>query len=625
MRLGKNLSTIMSILSNTKWLNNQSGLVLLIIGALYLSLHPVRCRALSLSPVPGGIVPITFRSLDVSGIAPNEVIFRVRPGVSQAEVTRILASQGIRGVEANIRTGFQRAVLSVNNALEVAALLNLNPAIEYAEPNYLARAELVPNDPYFIYQWNFPMINMGLAWDLSIGAGVTVAVVDTGAAFENNGVYAKAPDLAGTLFAPGWDFVNNDAYPDDDNGHGTHMTGTIAQTTNNLLGVAGIAYGSTIMPVKVLDSASNGLFSNIASGIYYAVNNGAKIINMSFGTYTASVTLQDAVNYAYLNGVSIIASAGNNASSIPHYPSSYPSCVCVSAVRYDKTRPFYSNYGPDVDICAPGGDLSVDQNLDGHPDGICQQTHNGTLYTQFNYALFQGTSCAAAHASGVAALVQSAAGGTLTPDALKSTLETTSIDLGAVGWDQDFGWGLVNALAAVQSVLPVAAVAGGLLPWPLVTNPLLNRAILPLSQPDPLATFFGIDPFNLILTELANPFFLSGGIPNLYSSAVGKSQTTSPTDISNDLSISNLLNPSISNPPNLSIFNLLNPLACSGVSWLPNGSYFQQPSSLMLMNPLSIYGNTWSMPVNPLFTFMNPLSLNPLSSIQFPYYYYAGS
>jgi serine protease len=610
MRLGKNLSIIMAVLSNTKWRNNQSSLVLLVLGVLYLSLHPARCRALSVPPVQGGIGPVTFRSLDIGGIAPNKIIFRVRPGVSQAEVSRILASRGIRGVEANIRTGFQRAVLSGNNSLQVAALLNQNPAIEYAEPDYLARAELIPNDPYFIYQWNFSMINMELAWDLSIGRGVTVAVVDTGVAFENNGVYAKAPDLAGTLFAPGWDFVNNDAYPDDDNGHGTHITGTIAQTTNNLLGVAGIAYGCTIMPVKVLDSDSNGLFSNIANGIYYAVNNGAKIINMSFGTYTASVTLQDAVNYAYQNGVSIIASAGNNASSIPHYPSSYPSCVCVSAVRYDKTRPFYSNYGPDVDICAPGGDLTVDQNLDGHPDGICQQAHDGTAFTQFNYALFQGTSCAAAHASGVAALVQSAAGGSLSTDALKSTLETTSIDLGAVGWDQDFGWGLVDALTAVQSVLPGAAVAGSLLPWLAAANPLLNRALFPLSQPDPLATFFGIDPFNLIMAELASPFSLSIVIPNSSYSTARKSQATStvrksqatssiePAVISNALSVFNLLNHSPVNLLSPSISSLLNPLAYPGVTWLPDRSYFQQP-----LNPL-----------NPLSTFINPLSL---SLIQF--------
>ncbi|MEW5803941.1 MAG: S8 family peptidase [bacterium] len=560
-------------------------------------------------------MPFAFRSLDVGAFAPNEVIFRVRAGVSQAQVSRLLASQGIRGVEANIRTGFQRAVLPVNNALEVAALLRQDPAIEYAEPNYLARAELVPNDPYYIYQWNFPMINMELAWDLSNGSGVTVAVIDTGVAFENNGIYVRAPDFAGTLFKPGWDFVNDDGYSDDDNGHGTHIAGTIAQTTNNLLGVAGIAYGCTIMPIKVLDSSSNGLFSDIADGIYYAVNNGIKIINMSFGTYTASATLQDAVNYAYLNGVSIITSAGNNATSIPHYPSSYPTCVCVSAVRYDRTRPFYSNYGPDVDICAPGGDLSVDQNQDGHQDGICQQTHDGTVFTQFNYALYQGTSCAAAHASGVAALVQSVAGNTLSPDALKTTLEATAIDLGTAGWDEDFGWGLIDALAAVQSVLPVAAVAGGLVPLALAADPVLNSTLLRLSQPDPLAVFFGIDPSSAILAELAGPFPLFGSNfqqPSLFTGLNPLSTFANPWSFgTNSLLLS-------SNP--WSVF--MNPwsFGTNSLSLSSNQrSLVTYPWSLS-MNPLS-----WSVGTNLLSLVANPLSMGPLSMIQFPYYYYSGS
>ncbi len=438
------------------------------------------------------IVPAHFRSLNLGNIAPNEIIIKTIPGAPIAQINALLSKFGIRRLEENIRNGTQRLIIPSGNLFDFLALLNQDPLIAYAEPNYFAQAELIPNDPYYIYQWNLSMINMESAWDISIGENILVAVIDTGIAYENNGIYALAPDFANTIFIPGWDFVNDDAFADDDNGHGTHIAGTIAQSTNNLLGVAGIAHGCTIMPVKVLDGSSNGLISDIADGIYYAVNNGAQIINMSFGTYTASLTLEEAVNYAYLNGVTVISSAGNSASSALHYPSSYPNCICVGAVRYDQTRPFYANYGADLDICAPGGDLSVDQNLDGHPDGICQQTHDGTNYSLFEFALYQGTSCAAAHASGVAALIQSVAGGLLKPDLLKATLETTAIDLGTVGWDQDYGWGLINAFNAIQSVFPTpaATIAGSLLP------------LQPIQPISPLITPYSLIPLNLLTQPL---------------------------------------------------------------------------------------------------------------------------
>ncbi|MGA1867222.1 MAG: S8 family peptidase [bacterium] len=430
--------------------------------------------------IPRRINQASFYPIDFGLTAPYEIILKTIPGVSWAQLNNLLAIYGLVPLQVNLISGVQRVLVPFNNILEIVTLLNLEPIIAYAEPNFILTSEFIPNDPYYIYQWNFSMINTELAWDFSNGANVIVAVVDTGVAYANQGIYAQAPDLAGTVFVPGWDFVNQDAFPDDDNGHGTHITGTIAQTTNNLEGVAGIAHGCAIMPVKVLDSDSSGLLSDIAEGIYFAVNNGAHIINMSFGTYTDSVTLQDAIDYAYINGVSVICSAGNNATNILHYPSSYPTCVCVTAVRYDETRPFYANYGLDIDICAPGGDLVVDQNLDGKVDGIVQQTHNGTNVTTFEYALFQGSSCAAAHASGVAALVLSAAALPLTPDELKATLENTAIDIGPVGWDEDSGWGLLNAFNAVESVLPVAATAA--------TGPLLR---FPLS---PFDVFFRVGP-----------------------------------------------------------------------------------------------------------------------------------
>jgi subtilisin family serine protease len=217
------------------------------------------------------------------------------------------------------------------------------------------------------------------------------------------------------------------------------------------------------MPIKVLDENSNGLLDDVVAGFYFAVDNGAQIINTSFGTVTPSLILEEAVNYATLNNVTIICSAGNGASSAPHYPSSYLDCISVSAIKYDQTLAFYSNYGTDIDLCAPGGSLAFDQNLDGKPDGIVQQTHNGIDFQTFDFYIFQGTSCAAAHVTGVAALMVAASGGSIGPDLVKSTLASTAVDLGTAGWDQYFGSGLVDAAAALTS-LPIIATAASASP-----------------------------------------------------------------------------------------------------------------------------------------------------------------
>lgn len=359
--------------------------------------------------------------------------------------------------------------------------------VEYAEPNYLAHSLMVPNDPYYSYQWHmqnsvYGGIKMESAWDTSTGSGVTVAVIDTGVAYENYGKYKKAPDLAGTLFAPGYDFVDNDTHPNDDNGHGTHVTGTVAQTTNNSLGVAGIAFNSTIMPVKVLDRNGSGTYANVAAGIYFAADNGAKVINLSLGGSADSTTLKNAVAYAYGKGVTIVAAAGNDNSSTISYPAAYDDYViAVGATRYDETLAYYSNYGPSLDIVAPGGDLRVDQNNDGYGDGVLQQTF-GRRVDQFGYYFYQGTSMASPHAAGVAALV--IANGVTGPDNVRAALQTTAEDKGASGWDATYGWGLVDATAALAYVPgPVDNP-----PTVSITNPLNGATISGLVSIEASAT-----------------------------------------------------------------------------------------------------------------------------------------
>jgi serine protease len=328
--------------------------------------------------------------------------------------------------------------------------------VEYAELNHIIRVFFVPDDPYFHYQWNFYNgvtggIQTEQAWSIETGdPNVIVAVIDTGIAYENYGIYKQAPDLAETLFVPGYDFVNDDNHPNDDNGHGTHVTGTIAQSTNNDIGVAGIAYGCSIMPVKVLDANGAGDYFTVTEGIYYAVDNGAMVINMSLGATSSSTTLENALAYAYQNGVTVVCAAGNdyqNGNPV-EYPAAYDDyCIAVGATRYDNQRAPYSSTGSYLDVVAPGGDMLVDQNGDGYPDGIVQQTFSVDT-NNFAYYFFQGTSMATPHVSGVAALLISH--GVKGPDNVRQAIQTTATDLGAAGWDPEYGWGLVNAEAALK-------------------------------------------------------------------------------------------------------------------------------------------------------------------------------
>jgi len=384
---------------------------------------------------------------------PGEILVKFKSEISSDVINNLYSDFGATELETNQQIGFKRiAIPSMLSVEQAVSELNKRSEIEYAEPNYIVHAFMSPNDPYYSYQWHMPKINTGPAWDLATGTGVVVAIVDCGVAYENYGQFGQAPDLAGTNFVPGYDFINNDSHPNDDNGHGTHVAGTVAQTTNNNLGVTGVAFNCTIMPVKVLDSFGNGSLTTVANGVTWAADHGADVINMSLGASFSSSTLQNAVIYAYNLGVTIVCAAGNSGNSIPQYPASYTQCISVSATRYDNTRPSYSSYGSGVDICAPGGDTSVDQNGDGYVDGVLQQTF-GSSYTSWGYYFYQGTSMASPHVAGVAALLLSY-DPTLTPQQVRDAMQNTATDLGSSGWDQYYGWGLVNAYAALQSLAP---------------------------------------------------------------------------------------------------------------------------------------------------------------------------
>jgi serine protease len=350
-------------------------------------------------------------------------------------------------------------------AEEILKKYKSDPDVEYAEMNEEVAAHFAPNDPYYKYQWdlddrlqpnpsgglNGGGIGMEPAWDIATGlSSVIVAVVDTGVAYEVYGNFIKAPDLANVTFVPGYDFIENDTHPNDDNGHGTHVTGTIAQSTNNGIGVAGIAFKTAIMPVKVLSSSGSGSFQSVADGVTFAADHNAKVINLSLGSSSFSSTLQDAVAYAFSKGVVVVASAGNNSGAVS-YPAAYDDFViAVSATRYDEALAPYSNFGPQIDLAAPGGDSNVDQNSDGYGDGILQQTFQVDP-KDFAYYFFQGTSMSAPHVSAlVALLIQK---GISSATEVRQILEKTAEDKGSAGRDDQFGYGIIDAKAALEEAV----------------------------------------------------------------------------------------------------------------------------------------------------------------------------
>lgn len=392
--------------------------------------------------------------------APGEVIVKFKRGVSDEVIRETNKAQGTSVLAISKRGECQRLRIPKTKTVEeMVEIYSRNPNVEFAEPNFLAQALMVPNDPYYSYQWHFDNstyggIHMQCAWDIQTGRPeVIVAVIDTGVAYENYGIYQLAPDLANTLFVPGRDFVNNDDHPNDDESHGTHVTGTIAQSTNNYRGVAGIAFNTSIMPLKVLNSAGSGYYSDIAEAIYFAADHGAQVINMSLGGSSPATVLENALAYAYNKGVTTVCSAGNSyqRGNYPSYPAAYDAyCMAVGATRYDETRSYYSTTGSYLDVAAPGGDIYADQNGDGYGDGVLQQTFNPNTKdpADFAYWFFQGTSMAAPHVSGLAALL--IANGVSGPDNIRKAIESTAEDKGTPGWDPEYGWGIIDAHAALH-------------------------------------------------------------------------------------------------------------------------------------------------------------------------------
>lgn len=336
---------------------------------------------------------------------------------------------------------------------KVMATYRASPFVEFVENDTHVYAAAIPNDSLYSLQWHYPAINLPAAWDVVRGPNcVIVAVIDSG--------IGPHPDLT---WVTGFDFFSNDTDPTDpgcstnrdDFSHGMHIAGTIAALTNNSIGVAGVNWGGStgtqIMPLRVLGESGGtcgvGTVSMVADALVYATDNGAKIANMSFGG-PASSTLQNGVNYAYSRGVTLVAAAGNTdpvTGTAVTYPAAYPNVIAVGATDCNNARASYSNFGPELDLMAPGGDAVNCPGGTSPFDEILSASWSPNGGT--GYYIGSGTSFSAPHVSGLAVLL--IARGIVGPANIQNRLQSTATNLGSPGWDALTGWGLVNAAAAV--------------------------------------------------------------------------------------------------------------------------------------------------------------------------------
>ncbi|GAB4131819.1 MAG: S8 family serine peptidase [Cyanobacteria bacterium J069] len=385
---------------------------------------------LALSQVPGlgsrgdyESIVLDFRD----DLAAAEVEQQLGAIAQQFSITPQLNSAFSQAEQVYILPGDKRLLKALRRS-------DLRRYTESIDPNYIYRTLDVPNDPDYPKQWNLQSIQMESAWNETKGAGMTIAVIDTG--------IAPVPDLQDTQFVPGYDFVNDREEAIDDNGHGTHVAGTIAQSTNNNLGVAGIAYEAKLMPLKVLSAEGGGTVTDIAEAIRFAADHQADVINLSLGGGGDADVMRDAINYAHSKGVVIVAAAGNANTNAAGFPARYANVIAVSAVDATGAKAPYSNFGAGVDIAAPGGAFEGDDDA----GGILQQTIDPET-GEPAFRSFQGTSMAAPHVAAVAALVKSV--GVTEPEAIAQILKSSARQVTEDPLNH-FGAGRLDANAAVR-------------------------------------------------------------------------------------------------------------------------------------------------------------------------------
>lgn len=384
-----------------------------------------------------------------------EFLIKFEAGSGAHKLAQAGVGLATRVVERIPQLGVEVVQVTTDSAERALQALRRVPGVAYVEPNYPIQIMEQPNDPDIPIQWHLEAIGAPAAWGVATGVGVVIAIVDTG-------VDPNEPDLKGKIVS-GFDFVNEDAEPWDDQGHGTSVALIAAAAANNGYGGAGVAYDARVMPVKALSNTGSGTHAWVAKAIVWAADNGADIINLSVGGPYSSQTLQDAVSYAWRRGVLLVAAAGNESSNVPVYPAAYDQVLAVTGTTRNRQRASFSNWGDYVSVAAPGTNILV--------------TLGG------NHQAGSGTSLSTPQVAGVAALILSR-NPNLNNGQVRDIIQTTASDLGSPGWDPFYGFGQVDAYRAVLRARPAA---GGAISATAVVDA-VNRARrsrdLPALHPD---------------------------------------------------------------------------------------------------------------------------------------------
>lgn len=430
-------------------------------------------------------------------VSPDRLVVVYQQATAPTDPEREQARRVAGGKLLKANRELRRDVLRVPNgdAATVAQRVRALPGVTDAYPDRVARATLVPNDPYYADEWGLAKIQAATAWDTAQGQGVKVAVLDCG-------IHATHPDLAGKVTLQ--QNFSTSSTTDDLCNHGTHVAGTIAAVTNNGIGVAAVAPAVTLLNGKVLDDSGSGFFSDIDTAIQWAADNGAKVISMSLGADIGCPSgTQAAANYAWNKGAVVVAAAGNSGLNRASAPANCQNVIGVAATDANDVKPSWSNYGTAVDVAAPGVSILSTVNPD---------INGGTEYDYFS-----GTSMATPHAAGVLALIWSTSYGT-TPTAVRDRLFTTADPISGTGslWT----YGRINA---------ARAVAGG------TTTPDFSLSVSPTSQ---TVVAGGTTSYTVTINRtggFADPVTLSvSGLPN---GATGGFNPTTTTGTSSTLTV----------------------------------------------------------------------------------------
>jgi thermitase len=389
--------------------------------------------------------------------APGQLLVRFKPSVSAPFVEATLARYGTEKIKKISQLNlYQVRIPDWASVEEMAYALSRNPDVLSAGPNYAAHITATPSDPLFKYQYALsntgqevgpPGSPSGTAdadikatagWEETKGAAETIiAIIDSGIDFDH-------PDLKNKIVSPSYDFANGDADPTDDNGHGTYVAGIAAADTNNDEGIAGVAWNCKILPIKVTDAKGSAWYADIIDGILWAADHGADVINISMGGNQSDDSLRDALKYAHDKGVVIAASAGNDDTAV-FYPAAYDAyCLAVAATDYNDARSYYSCFGPEVDVAAPG-----DWIISTWP------TYMVDLDEYLPYVWADGTSSSAPYVAGLAALIRGLKPA-LTADEVMDVIRFSADDVNSAehsGKDDYIGYGRINMKKALVPIL----------------------------------------------------------------------------------------------------------------------------------------------------------------------------